>query len=81
MQQSEKQIESLTNQIDTLNDNIRRNENQISNQNRELMNRNDELEHLQSNLKIAKETNLNLEKEIRDKENLVKFFKNFYIIL
>ena len=43
LEQSEKQIESLTNQIDTSNDNARKQENLIANLNRELLNKNDEV--------------------------------------
>lgn len=50
---------------------MRKNENQIANLTRELANRNDELDHMQSNLRLTKETNLDLEKEIKDKESLV----------
>jgi uncharacterized phage infection (PIP) family protein YhgE len=76
LQQSEKQIESLTNQIDTANDSARKLENHISNLNRELTSKNDELDRLLSNLKLIKDANLDLEKEIQDKDNHVirKFF-------
>ena len=71
LQQSEKQIESLTNQIDSGTENARKLDNHIANLNRELTNKNDELDRLLSNLKLIKDANLDLEKEIRDKDNLV----------
>ena len=70
----------MTNQIDNLNDNTRKIENQISNLNREIVCKNDEIDRLESNLKLAKDNNLDLDKEIRDKENLVIKSKFFIII-